>query len=337
MQAHAAITRRSLYFTAPGEVRIREEAIPAAPTSEHLLMQSVASAVSPGTELLFFQGQIPPDLQLDASIAALGAEARYPFKYGYCMIARPAHGVQVPSAASHFFAFHPHESHFYAAPAALFPVPADLAVEQALFLPNMETAVNFLLDGAPLIGERVAVIGQGVVGLLTTSLLARLPLDHLLTVDRLAERRRLSAELGASLSAAAHDLDRTEMGAYDLVYEVSGNPAALDLALQLAGTEGRIVVGSWYGEKRAPVNLGGRFHRERLRLISSQVSTLAAVHSARWTKVRRLETAWAMLQSRSLMHLITHRIPFDQAADAYALIHGAPQATLQVIFDYTTQ
>ena len=120
----------------------------------------------------------------------------------------------------------------------------------------------------------------------------------------------------------------------DLSYELSGNPLALDQAIAVTGFNGRVVIGSWYGQKHADLNLGGRFHRSRIRLISSQVSTVAPEWSGRWNKSRRLHVAWEMLQSLRPVHLITHRFPLEQASQAYALLDQHPQEAIQVLFTY---
>jgi alcohol dehydrogenase len=116
----------------------------------------------------------------------------------------------------------------------------------------------------------------------------------------------------------------------DLTYELSGNPAALDQAIAATGFSGRVVIGSWYGQKRVDINLGGRFHRSRIRLISSQVSTLAQVER-RWSKARRLQVAWWMLEQVQPARLITHRFPLAQAAQAYAMLDQHPEEAMQVI------
>jgi threonine dehydrogenase-like Zn-dependent dehydrogenase len=272
----------------------------------------------------------------------------FPLKYGYAAVGRV---IAVGSPAERewhgrlVFAFQPHASHFLSAPAELLPVPDTLPPEEAVFLPNMETAVNFLMDGHPLIGEQVVVFGQGIVGLLTTALLGRVPLCRLITLDRYASRRQHSRELGAhdSLDAGTDDVvarlqiclqeDQDATGA-DLTYELSGNPVALDQAIAITGFNGRIVIGSWYGQKSADLNLGGRFHRSRLRLISSQVSTVAPEWGGRWTKNRRLQVAWRMLQQVRPAHLITHRFPFGQASQAYDLLDQHPEDAIQVLFTY---
>jgi threonine dehydrogenase-like Zn-dependent dehydrogenase len=119
-----------------------------------------------------------------------------------------------------------------------------------------------------------------------------------------------------------------------LTYELSGNPAALDQAIAVTGFNGRIVIGSWYGQKRADLNLGGGFHRSRIRLISSQVSSIAPEWGGRWSKGRRLRVAWQMLQHVRPVHLITHRFPLEQASDAYALLDQHPEEAIQVLLTY---
>jgi threonine dehydrogenase-like Zn-dependent dehydrogenase len=192
------------------------------------------------------------------------------------------------------------------------------------------------MDGQPLIGEQVAVFGQGVVGLLTTALLARFPLARLVTLDRYELRRKKSLALGAQ---ACLDPERTAWRKFlpdgaDLTYELAGSPAALDQAIAVAGFCGRVVIGSWYGQKRAALNLDGRFHRSRIRLISSQVSSIAPEWTGRWSKARRFETAWQMIQQVKPAQLITHRFSIEQAAEAYALLDETPEQAIQVIFNY---
>jgi threonine dehydrogenase-like Zn-dependent dehydrogenase len=286
---------------------------------------------------------------VDETIPSLAGDFGFPLKYGYAAVGRVvALGTDVAPEWHQqlVFVFHPHESHFVTSPAELIPVPPGVSPEEAAILPNMETAVNFLMDGGPLIGEQVVVFGQGVVGLLTTALLARFPLARLVTLDRYPLRREKSLAMGAHASldpAAPGSLDQVSAsaqasGSYagaDLTYELSGNPAALEQAIAATGFNGRVVIGSWYGRKRVNVDLGGRFHRDRVRLISSQVSTIAPEWTGRWTKSRRLDIAWHMLQQVQPTRLITHRFPIAQASQAYALLDQNPDQAIQVILTYT--
>lgn len=337
--------RRSLYFTAPRRAEIREEIMPPVGKDE-VLCETILSAISPGTEMLVYRGQAPLDLAADETIAALEGGFGFPIKYGYAAVGRVTSlGAEVPAGWLHktVFAFNPHESHFISPVAALHPLPEGLAPEAAVFLPNMETAVSFLMDGRPVIGERVAVIGQGVVGLLTTALLSEIPLSALGAVDPLPLRQDWARRLGATVVAGPEDApavmsafkgDHLLPGA-DLTYEISGNPRALDLAVTLTGDYGRIVIGSWYGTKPVQVDLGGRFHRAHIRLIGTQVSALAAEWLGRWTKARRLVVAWDMLRRYHPDRLITHTFPIERAPEAYRLLDENPAGAIQIVFRYS--
>ena len=339
--------RLALYFTAPYELSVREEAL-SLPAAGQVLVQTLVSAISAGTELLIYRGQPPTDICMGETIPSLAGNFSYPFKYGYSTVGRvTAVGEEVDPQwqGKTVFAFQPHESHFLSTPAELIPVPSSLSPEEASLLPNMETSVSFLMDGGPMIGEQVAVFGQGVVGLLTTALLARLPLATLVTLDRYSLRRRKSLALGAQASldpqppdAVAHltsllQKDNSYTGA-DLTYELSGNPDALEKAIEITGFNGRVVIGSYYGQKQVGLSLRGRFHRSRIRLVSSQVSTIAPEWTGRWTKLRRLQVAWQMLQHLKPAHLITHRFPFAKASQAYALLDQHPEEAIQVVLTY---
>jgi 2-desacetyl-2-hydroxyethyl bacteriochlorophyllide A dehydrogenase len=339
--------RHSLQFTAPYDVRLVEEPVPQLGPRQ-ILVRTLLSAISPGTELLVYRGQWPEGLPVDASIAALAGGFQYPVKYGYSSVGSiAAIGTEVAPQwlGRTVFAFNPHESHFIADLEGVIPLPEDLAPETAALLPNMETAVTFLLDGGPLIGENVAVVGQGIVGLLTTALLAQYPVGCLATVDGIAARREASLVLGAHAAldpgsdGVIHDLNEIFRqtgadGKADLTYELSGNPAALNLAIGITGFSGRIVIGSWYGAKQAEINLGGSFHRSRMRIISSQVSTLSPALTGRWTTVRRMQVALRKLSELRTADLITHRFPVSQAAQAYDMLDRSPEKAIQVLLTY---
>lgn len=336
--------RHRLEFVEPGRVAVQVGPAPR-PAADQVLVQTRLSAISPGTEMLVYRGQWPAGVTVDATLDGLAGAFAYPLTYGYCSVGRVIEtGTEVADdwLGRRVFAFQPHQNLFCALPSALHPIPDDLDDATALFLANMETAVNLMLDGAPLIGEQVAVIGQGIVGLLATALLSSFPLAGLTTLEGYALRREASIRLGAGLCLDPNDPDLLarlgaipgQGGQADLVYELSGNPAGLDTALALARATGRIVVGSWYGSKKAELDLGSFFHRGRLALISSQVSNIAPALSGRWTTARRLDLAWEMLRRIRPESLITHRFPLEDAARAYVLIDQSPGETIQVIFEH---
>ncbi len=292
--------------------------------------------------MLVYQGRFPRDLETDSAISSLRGGFKYPMVYGYASVGVVKEiGTQVDKSLRDqlVFSFQPHASHFITTPESLFPIPSSLSPETACFLPNMETAVNLVQDGAPILGERVLVLGQGVVGLLTVSLLDEFPLDILITAD-CYDLRCNSSPVGSKLSFDPHSksfrqdaMNHLNPGA-DLTFELSGNPSALNDAIALTRFSGRIVVGSWYGEKQVEVNLGGTFHRSRIKLISSQVSTISPELNGRWDKSRRSDVAWKALERVKPEKWVTHKFAIDDAAEAYHLLDESPQETIQVIFQY---
>lgn len=337
-------TTAQLWFTGPLQVQVREAVLPP-PGPGQLRVRTRLSAVSAGTEMLVYRGQIPEDMALDASLAALQGAAAFPLQYGYACVGEVlALGPDVDAAwlGRRVFAFAPHASQFLACAADVIPIPDDVSFEAAVFLANMETAVNLLQDGAPALGERVVVIGQGVVGLLLAKLLARCPLQSLHALDALPARRARALQLGVHaafdpLDAAAVQTLRAQLhegagvAGADLIYEVSGAPQALNLALDLSGYCSRLVIGSWYGSKSAPLALGGAAHRNRVRISTSQVSTLAPELSGRWDKQRRFALCWEMLRCTHPQSLITHRVPLRNADALYQRLHESPADVLQAV------
>lgn len=334
------MNRYTLYFSAPRQIEIREEPLEP-PGAGQVLVETILSAISPGTEMLIYRNRFPRHLPADACIPALRGSLRYPLAYGYACVGRVLEigaGVENSWRGRLVFAFQPHTSHFTASLPDLLPLPPDLTPETACFLPNTETAVNLVQDAAPLLGERALVFGQGIVGLLTTALLAEFPLAALVTADLHPMRRQASCSLGvtASLDPAAADF-RSQAHALlpdgsDLTLELSGASQALNYALALTGFGGRVILGAWYGKKPIALELGGAFHRSRLRLIASQVSTIAPELSARWDKARRFAVAWEALRRIRPEKWITHRLPLERAAEAYRLLDESPGETIQILF-----
>jgi len=329
-------------------VELREEDLPA-PGADDVLVETICSAISAGTEMLVYQGQFPRDLETDSVISGLRGGFQYPLAYGYANVGVIKEtGTQADKALRDklVFSFQPHTSHFICKPDSLLLISSTLSPESACFLPNMETAVNLVQDGTPILGERVLVLGQGVVGLLTTSLLNEFPLEALVTVDQYnlrcemskLESRESNVTRCETLDSAVpdfHEQARTALGpGADLTFELSGNPLALNNAIALTRFSGRIVIGSWYGEKRMDIDLGGTFHRSRIKLISSQVSSISPELSGRWDKPRRFDVAWKALERIKPEKWITQRFSLDNAAHAYQLLDEKPQETVQVVFDY---
>ena len=327
------MSARSVWFAGPRQVELRNEQLPSlGPTDVRI--RSVASAISHGTEMLVFRGQVPDELELD--LPTLRGSFAFPIKYGYASVGRVVEsGVDVRSlhVDELVFVLHPHQTEYI--------VPADMPVRlhpgtepfAGVFLANVETAINVVLDAAPRLGERVVVFGQGVVGLLITQLLKRTGLAELTVVDPLPLRRELAMRVGADHAFGPEDpLDTRD---FDVAIEASGNAQALNAAVNYVAFGATIVVCSWYGTKPAPLMLGGAFHRRRLHIISSQVGSIDGALQPRWSHERRLRLARDLLPTLQLEPLITHRIAFDDAARAYRLVDECPDETVQVVLTYS--
>ena len=326
--------RQQLYFTGERSVDVRQSAVPD-PGGGEVLVETERSGISPGTELLVYRGDVSEDSTRDETIDALDGTFSYPMQYGYSAVGRVSalgSGVDEQWQDRRVFAFNPHESHFLADPDTL--IPTTLTPEQALFVPNVEAAVNFVMDARPRIGARVVVLGQGPVGLLTTALLSQFPLAELLTVDYDPTRRSLSETLGADRAVSPDALPETVSEPADLTLELSGNPSALDDALAVTGYAGRVVVGSWYGTKDVTLQLDERYHRSHIRIQSSQVSRIDPAHADRWDKDRRMDVVTEWLAETDLSALLTHEFHIESAPEAYRLLDERREDAVQVAFTY---
>ncbi len=326
--------RQSLWFEGRERVSLREERLDP-PGDGEVLVRAQVSAISPGTEMLFYRGEIEDGAEVDAVLEGYRRRLEYPLPYGYASVGRVAEigpGVDRRLSDRLVFVFMPHASAFRLPARSVVPVPDAVPAEDAAFLAAAETSVNLVLDAAPLLGERASVFGLGVIGLLVTGLLARFPLASLSAWDLHPRRREAAAAFGAVASdpLGTPPPEATE----DLAVEVSGSSEGFRLALGSCRFSGRLVAGSWYGMRSRRATIEGfdtAFHRNRVRIISSQVSTIDPALSGRWTRERRLAAAWEALRLLKPSRLITHRVPFANAADAYRLVAGSPQETIQVL------
>jgi 2-desacetyl-2-hydroxyethyl bacteriochlorophyllide A dehydrogenase len=326
----ASATPRSVWFPSAGQVELRDEQL-RSPGPDEVEVEALASAISHGTEMLVFRGQVPEGLELD--LPTLEGAFSFPIKYGYASVGRVvAAGAEVGAlnVGDVVFVLHPHQSRYVVSAAMTVQLPVGLPPEHGVFLANVETALNVVLDAAPRLGERVAVFGQGVVGMLIAQLLRRTGASEVVVVEPLEARRALARQLGTVTALPPGE----PFGDVDLAIEVSGAPGALDQALRSVAFGGTVVVASWYGTKPVPLLLGGPFHRRRLRIVSSQVGTIDAALQPRWSHARRLALARDLLSSLELAPLISHRFPIERAADAYALVDQHPSEVTQVIFTY---
>lgn len=326
-----------LWFDGAKNVEVRSVKQPVIPDTS-LLLKADYSAISAGSELLIYRGELPENMELDSTIENLKDSTAYPMRYGYAFVGKVVEvGSNVSSEwiAKRVFAFHAHASHAIVSENSVIPIPQSITSRQAVFIPNMETAVCLVQDAAPLLGERVIVQGGGVVGLLTTLLLEKYPLASLHLVEPDAARRELLSTFCTADVIAPEALESIEGEQWaDTVIEVSGNPAAINSAINWTRFNGRIVIGSWYGTKQSSIQFGELFHRSRIQIISSQVSTVNPALSGRWTKERRFDVAVDKLSEINPERFITHTFEPGEATLAYQLLDKSTEPHLQVVFKY---
>lgn len=334
------VTARCVTFAGPRRVELRQVELAIDEPSDlgegDVLVRTLFSGISAGSELLAYRGHLDQELPLDETIGALGGTFRFPFRYGYSCVGTIEASSSELEVGTTVFAFQPHQDRFV--------VPATDVVRlgavdprSATMFPLVETALQVTLDADVRLEEPVVVIGLGVVGMLTAVMLRRGG-ARVLALEPIAWRRDTAQRLGIRAvepGAAPDALSATgETGGVPLVVECSGNPDALASALPLLAHEGTALVASWYGTKQVTLPLGEQFHRRRLTIRSTQVSTIPARLSARWTTHHRRQVTRDLLEQLPLDELATHTFPFEQASEAFAAVDEARQGLMHVALGY---
>jgi threonine dehydrogenase-like Zn-dependent dehydrogenase len=306
------------------------------------VVRSSYSLISSGTELKIFKGQFDDNAALDVNIKDMEAERMaYPLSYGYCLV-----GVVVDcgSELSHqnylgktVFTFSPHATHVVTDADAVQIVPDGIEPEDAIFMPSIETALSLVHDANIRIGENIAVYGQGLIGLLVTALLSRGRsdgssgrFDSITTFDMIPDRLATSSKMGASQALVP---GKNSQGVeFDVSIEVSGNARALQSAIDKTVNGGRVIVGSWYGNKDVSLKLGIDFHRSHKTIQTSQVSEIPAKLSQLWTKERRFAYTWDLVKQLRPSRLLSKVLPLDNAQEAYEALDNGTE--IAIAFNY---
>ena len=327
---------RAVQFSAPRRVELVDIELPD-PAEGQVLVRTQRSGISSGSELLAFRGEIDPRLALDERLDALGGTFAFPFRYGYACAGR-VETSQAPEVeeGSLVFAFHPHQDRFVAAGGDVVVLDR-VAARQATLFPFVETALQATLDAGPVAHESVVVLGLGVLGILVSLLLERAGARVVASEPR-PFRRELASRLGvravepAQLSAIV--TEATGGRGVPLVVEASGSSTALAPALGLLAHEGTALVASWYGTNPVALPLGGAFHRRRLTIRSTQVSSIPAAQTAVWSLARRRAVARSLMPELPLAELATHELPVERVRDAFELLDGGAPEALHVALCY---
>ena len=325
----------AVQFSAPRAVELIDLELPA-PVEGQALVSSLYSGISGGTEMLAYRGEIDPDLPLDESIGALSGTFSWPFRYGYSVVGRIHESRCSLQPGATVFCFHPHQAHLLPEQEDMIDV-SGIDPRIATLLPLVETALQISLDAGPVARQPVVVMGLGAVGILTGALLHRAGAT-VLAADPLPWRRAVARSFSLSsvdpAELKSHVDDLTEGRGTTLIVEVSGNPKALSEALELTAHEGTVMVASWFGTKHVSLPLGGAFHRRRLTLRSTQVSTIPARLTAEWTKKRRVETSPSLMKELPLDLLATHEFPLPQVSRAFHAVDSSTDGLIHAAINY---
>lgn len=296
---------RAFWLRAPGVGEIRTVQV-ASPGPDEVLVRTVRSAVSRGTECLVFRGQVPADQYTTMRAPFQEGDFPGPLKYGYLNVGVVEHGP-TDLVGRLVFCLFPHQSRYVVPVDAVVPVPDGVPPDRAVLAGTVETAVNALWDAAPLIGDRVTVVGGGMVGLAVARLLVGIPGTHVEVVDLDEDRRSVAHALGAGFALPA----QARRGR-DLVVHASASSPGLQLAIDLLADEGTVLDLSWYGDAEVSLHLGGAFHSRRLTVRASQVGKVSPARSHRRSTTDRLALALELLRDPAFDVLVSDSAPFEE-------------------------
>ena len=296
---------QAYWLRAPGHGEIRPVALPA-PGSGDVLVRTLRSGISRGTELLVHRGGVPPAERETMRAPFQDGDFPGPVKYGYLSVGAVERGPAELRDRT-VFCLHPHQTAYVVPATAVTVVPDDVPPARAVLAGTVETALNALWDAPPLLGDRVAVVGAGMVGCCVARLLAGVPGVEVTLVDVDASRAAVAATLGAGFATPEE-----AAGERDLVVHTSATSAGLQRAIELLAAEGTVLDLSWYGDAEVRLSLGGAFHRRRLGLRASQVGTVSPARGARRTPADRLRLALELLRDPAFDALITGQSPFEE-------------------------
>jgi threonine dehydrogenase-like Zn-dependent dehydrogenase len=312
---------RAFWVTEPGLGAIRTMPL-AAPGPDDVQVGMLASGISRGTETLVFRGGVPASQHRSMRCPFQDGDFPGPVKYGYSAVGLVEAGPD-GLVGRRVFCLHPHQDRFVVPASAVLPVPDAVPTGRAVLAANLETALNGLWDAAALPGDRIAVVGAGVVGGLVAALAARLPGTVVTLVDRDPARAGLARALGCRFAPTGD-----APGDQDLVIHASGAPDGLALALGLAGFEATVLDMSWYGDLAVTLPLGEAFHAKRLTIRSSQVGAVAPAQRPRWSHRRRLGLALDLLADPVYDHFLDGETRFADLPETMARLAGDAAPTL---------
>ncbi len=294
---------RSLWHLPNHQSAIKEEPLKNIP-SFFCEIQSHFSLISTGTERLVARGEVPESIYEDMKVPYMGGTFQFPVKYGYSIVGKVINENH-PLKGKMVHALHPHQDYCVIHESDLFEIPSNIPAKRATLASNLETALTALWDAQVNIGDRVLIVGFGMIGSLVARLLSFMPAVefHVVEVDEV--RCQLAREMGFHVS-----FNNTHSTDFDIAFHTSATSEGLQTSIDSVGQEGKIIELSWYGANPVKIHFGGSFHSQRKQIISSQVGHLPQNHIARWDFKRRKKVVFELLENALFDQHITHFIKF---------------------------
>jgi threonine dehydrogenase-like Zn-dependent dehydrogenase len=317
----AELIARAFWLITPGQGELRTERL-SLPGPDEVLMRTLYTAISRGTESRVFRGEVPPSQYQAMRAPFQQGEFPAPVKYGYCNVGIVEAGPE-PWRGQIGFCLYPHQDRYVVPATAITLIPATVPPGRAVLAANLETALNVLWDATPRLGDRITVIGAGVVGCLIAWLAGQLPGCRVQLVDVNAGKTVIANRLGVEFAAPEQAQD-----GQDVLIHASGSPAGLALALGLAGFEATVIEASWFGTELVSLPLGAEFHAQRLCIRSSQVGHIATAQRSRWSYQRRMDTVMELLTDPALDALISGESRFADLPQVMADLSGDSKGVL---------
>ena len=314
---------QSLWHLSEKESAIRTTEI----SGEGILLQSKYALISLGTERLVANGLVPNDLYQEMALAFMEGDFSFPVKYGYSLLAKVIETAH-PLEGRLVHLLHPHQDYLRVPANVLFEVPEEVPAKRATLASNLETALNAIWDSGISIGDRVLIVGFGMIGALLALIISEMPIVELVILENDNNRIALGKKMNFNIN------DNLTKSNFDIAFHTSGSASGLQQCIDKVGREGKIIELSWYGKGKIDISLGGSFHSQRKQIISSQVSQLPANRLARWNYHRRKQIVFELLKNPTFDHLITREIPFLDTPQFFKLLRTAKIADLGVCIKF---
>lgn len=299
------------------------------PRNHSCLIKSLYSLISTGTERLIAQGKVPEELHKAMKVPYMQGSFNFPLTYGYSIVGEIIEGPE--SLTGNFVhIMHPHQSYFYAHKKDFTVLPEGFPVRRAILASNLETVINAIWDGKVMLGEKILVIGFGIIGALLCQVLSTFPAMKPVVLEKNKFRCKKAQSMGFDVITSPSE----PKASYDLAFNTSGHEDALQICIDHVGYEGKVVELSWYGNQNININLGSSFHHLRKKIISSQVSQIPGHMRNRWDHNRRKRLVIDMLNDARFDELLSEEIDFDDSPEFFQRLRKRPVDPIATIIKY---